>query len=281
MNLQYFSTETGGGGGYAFDPEQFADFTLEEGELGDNPTEPTEGGEEGNSGENGEGNTEPNPNVFDLGELGQVDLDTLKSWKDGHLMQSDYTKKTQELAEQRRQLEEQFNPYKQLDELFATNPELERQVVELIRGQQQPNPQQQQSQFDINQHPQFQQMQQQLQQQQQYFQQMQQEQMRQQMQQEMEQVKQKFPDVAGKEQELAAFADENGLKLEQAYMIMNFNNVKQQTQQEMVKNNMKKKAAGTVKPQNNTGMKDTKNIPQGNYNELVNYLMKQDLNLSE
>lgn len=35
----------------------------------------------------------------------EIDLNDIKKWKDGHLMQSDYTRKTQELADQRKTLE--------------------------------------------------------------------------------------------------------------------------------------------------------------------------------
>lgn len=35
----------------------------------------------------------------------EVDLETIKKWRDGHLMQADYTRKTQELAQQRKEAE--------------------------------------------------------------------------------------------------------------------------------------------------------------------------------
>lgn len=42
--------------------------------------------------------------VFAIPEFGDVSLADLKAWKNGHMMQSDYTKKTQELAKQKEEL---------------------------------------------------------------------------------------------------------------------------------------------------------------------------------
>lgn len=51
-----------------------------------------------------QGATEPSEPVFEIdGE--KVPLSTLKEWKSGHMMQSDYTRKTQELKREKEQIE--------------------------------------------------------------------------------------------------------------------------------------------------------------------------------
>ena len=60
------------------------------------------------------------PTKFSIDGLGEFTADEVKEWKNGNLRQSDYTKKTQELARQREQL-------KDADELYnylKTNPHI-------------------------------------------------------------------------------------------------------------------------------------------------------------
>jgi Fe-S-cluster formation regulator IscX/YfhJ len=55
--------------------------------------------------------------VFDIdGE--QVKLSDIKSWKSGHLMQADYTRKSQELAKER----DGLKPYQELGDFIQKNP---------------------------------------------------------------------------------------------------------------------------------------------------------------
>lgn len=286
LNLQFFSADGAQGGGYELTSEQLDGLSLGDDEVSDNDMGSYEGEESLNSDgdtleeTNGENNA---PSLIDIPGIGQVELDTIKQWQSGNMMHSDYTKKTQELADQRRQLENDFAAYRKLDEIFQTNPQLEQQFIAMLQEQNgAQNPQNQQNpNFDIAQNPMFQQMQQQLQQQQSFFEQMQQQQAQERIQQEWTSLRERFPDVAGKEEELAKFADANGYNLETAYKLMNFDNVRQQTQTEMVKNNMKKKPANTIKPQNNAPNTSENVVPDGNYEKLVDFLVKKDLKLSK
>lgn len=53
--------------------------------------------------------TEEIPTDVDIEGLGKVSFDEIKEWKQGYLRQSDYTRKTQELARQREQLQNAEN----------------------------------------------------------------------------------------------------------------------------------------------------------------------------
>lgn len=296
LNLQLFSADgVGGGGGYDLSQEQFDGLDLDFGEGGyqTETHEPEENEAPDNSGIEtpGEGGEQTQmPQSFNIPGIGEVSIDEINEWRGGGLRQSDYTRKTQELAEQRKQMEEEFGAYRQLDQLFQANPNLEQQFIQMLQQQDQlggANPQQEQSQqFDPTQHPMFQQMNQQLQQQQQMFQQWQEQQMRAQIDNEWNGLFSKYPDAQQNKDALAKFVDDYNEKhgasigLEAGYMLMNFDNVKKNTQQEMVKNNMKKKPANTVKPQNNASTEPAEpSIPAGNYEALVRHLMKKDINL--
>lgn len=63
----------------------------------------------------------------------KIPVSQIKQWKSGHLMQSDYTKKTQELAKER----ERFAPYQQLETYLQSNPDKAQQVYSILSGQQQ------------------------------------------------------------------------------------------------------------------------------------------------
>lgn len=300
-----FSADGNGGGGYDFTPEQFEGLELE---LDDAPVDEIEEVEqeeelndqnsvdetlEDESGEN------TSDDLIDIPGIGKVSFDEIASWKSGHMMHADYTKKTQELAQQRgtleqqiqqqlqQQYDEQYGHYKQLDDLFQNNPQLEQQFIELLNNQQvTPNRQPQTPQFDPTQHPMFQEMQQKVSQFEQMQQAWEQQQISQQIESEWNTLYAKYPDAKESKEDLAKFVDEYNesnkanIGLEAGYMLMNFNNVKKQTAQEIVKNNMKKKPANTVKAQNNaSNQSDEKFVPEGNYENLVAYLMKKNLNL--
>lgn len=62
----------------------------------------------------------PEPTEVDITGLGKVSFDEIKEWKQGYLRQSDYTRKTQELARQREQLQNAENLFNYVNQ----NPHL-------------------------------------------------------------------------------------------------------------------------------------------------------------
>lgn len=67
---------------------------------------------------------------FDLADLGKHKKSDIKKWKEGHLLQEDYTKKTQTLSEEREKL-------KELNDVWAgiaNHPTLKKIVVDIIQG---------------------------------------------------------------------------------------------------------------------------------------------------
>lgn len=297
LNFPFLSPDNGAsGGGYELDQEQLDGLDLDFGEEeGAEPEsqEPDENEAPDNSEvDTPEAGGEQTPATINIPGIGEVSIDELNEWRGGGLRQSDYTKKTQELASQRKQMEEEFGVYRQLDSMFASNPQLEQAFIKMIQeqgGAESPDNGQQETnapQFDPTRHPMFQQMNQQLQQQQTMFQQWQEQQHKQAIDTEWNGLFTKFPDAKDTKDALAKFVDEyntnnnSRIGLEAGYMLMNFENVRKQTQQEMVKNNMKKKPANTVRPQNNATTEPAdKHIPEGNYESLVRHLMKKDINL--
>lgn len=65
--------------------------------------------------------------TFNIEGIGEVKLDEIKEWYKGHLRQSDYTKKTQELARQREEVQEAV----ELFEYLQQNPHLVQQLQKL------------------------------------------------------------------------------------------------------------------------------------------------------
>ena len=61
---------------------------------------------------------------------GEYTLDEIKKWKSGYMMQADYTRKTQELADQRRNYQSAIEFY----EYLQNNPEVAQKVVDVIQG---------------------------------------------------------------------------------------------------------------------------------------------------
>lgn len=59
-------------------------------------------------------------NEVEIEGLGKVKYDEIKEWKNGHMRQSDYTKKTQEVSAQRKEAERAMQVYK----LLESNPQL-------------------------------------------------------------------------------------------------------------------------------------------------------------
>lgn len=69
-------------------------------------------------------NQEP---VYDVdGE--KVPVSKIKEWKSGHLMQSDYTRKTQELAT----IRQQYEPYKQVHDYVQQNPDKWAEIQKIV-----------------------------------------------------------------------------------------------------------------------------------------------------
>lgn len=296
INLPLFSPDNGAnGGGYGLSDEQFANLSFTddstehetfdeyEDELEDQNSELETS--EGNEGEN-------NPNLYEIdGE--QVDLDTLRQWKSGHMMQSDYTRKTQELSQQRQtletqirqQVESQYKPYQDLANYLHQNPHIQQQLQQYMRENPSQQPQQNQNQpIDISAHPEFQTLKQQFEQQQHFIQSWQQEQEQRAIQTEWQDLVSRYPEAKDPNvaQQIASFADENGTNLEVAYRNLMFDRVRQNTEQKMVENNMKKKVGNTVKPQNNSQSPSKPQIPDGNLNDIAKYLIQHTkFNLTE
>lgn len=68
--------------------------------------------------------------AFDIdGE--QVTADQIKAWKAGHLMQSDYTRKMQELSQQR----DSLKPYEEMAGYLQANPDKAQQIYNYLQGQ--------------------------------------------------------------------------------------------------------------------------------------------------
>ena len=58
--------------------------------------------------------TETNPTKISIEGLGEVDPKEILEWKNGYLRQSDYTKKTQEIANQKREMEDALALYQKV-----------------------------------------------------------------------------------------------------------------------------------------------------------------------
>jgi len=75
------------------------------------------------------------PSMYDIdGE--QVTADQIKQWKQGHLMQSDYTRKMQELSTQR----EALKPLEETMSYLRTNPDKAQLLYNTLYGQQEVDP---------------------------------------------------------------------------------------------------------------------------------------------
>lgn len=95
--------------------------------------DPTQG-EDVPAGTEPDQSTEPEPtptaSELELEGIGKVTLDEIREWKQGALRQSDYTKKTQELAKQREELADAMEVYKYLQE----NPQLVSTLEAIEKG---------------------------------------------------------------------------------------------------------------------------------------------------
>lgn len=85
------------------EPEEVQNPEESEAEQAEGETEETENAEE--SGDTDA--TEDEELVYLDLDGSEVDLDDVRKWRDGHLMQSDYTKKTQTLADDRKSFEQE------------------------------------------------------------------------------------------------------------------------------------------------------------------------------
>lgn len=88
---------------------------------------------EGEQSQPAEGDSVQKPVEYDIdGE--KVTPDQIKAWKAGHMMQSDYTRKMQELAK----LREEYAPYQQLGTYLQQNPDKAAQIAGLLQGEADP-----------------------------------------------------------------------------------------------------------------------------------------------
>lgn len=70
--------------------------------------------------------TTPTPiTEYEIDGLGKVKIDDIKEWKQGYLRQSDYTKKTQSIAAQKKEIQDAIDLY----DYFKHNPQIARQVA--------------------------------------------------------------------------------------------------------------------------------------------------------
>ena len=212
------------------------------------PTEPEESPTDGSTELIDDDPTEPEAQTFDLGDLGTATLDDIQAWKNGHMMQSDYTNKTQALAQEKREFEEnlrdqiqreiseQYAPYQEFEQLIQQNPNLQQQITALLQQQNASNPiPDPQIQGLKNQYEgQLNQLQQQIADIQR------QEQMRE-AQAEWSSLKSRYPDAEKMGQEIVQLADSKGYDLETAYRLLTYDTVQARVKEDMVKNQMRKK----------------------------------------
>lgn len=70
------------------------------------------------------------PDSYDIPGIGNVTIDEINEWRQGNLRQSDYTRKTQELARQR----EELRDAKELFDYLSSNPHLIQALREAEQG---------------------------------------------------------------------------------------------------------------------------------------------------
>lgn len=289
LNLQFLAPDNGAeGGSYYVDPEQFGNLTFDEDEVPE-PHDELESNEE-------EVQDSEEENIEDEEvetEEQEVEQESEEERLAG-LRQADYSRKTQALAEEKRafeaekqsfemqireqiqsELESQYEPYKQLDALIAQNPQLEEQILGLLQ-----NAGVSQTPQKLTQDPQIQAMQEQFKQMQEQLQNFKAMEMQREIQAEWNDLFAKYPDAKNMQEELAKFADENGVNLLNAYKLYNYDNVKKNTQTEMVKNQMRRKPANTLKSTGQTGANEPVSKPQG-YNQIADFLRGKSINLTD
>lgn len=287
LNLQYLAPEGAAGGGYSIDPEQFGNLTYDEDEVTLTHEESDEVEEEVQDSE--EEDIEQEEGQEESEEVEQTEEERLAG-----LRQADYSRKTQALAEERRafeaeresfqeqirsqiqaELESQYEPYKQLDALIAQNPQLEEQILGLLQNAGSVNTPQR-----LTVDPQIQAMQEQFKLMQQQLESFKSMEVQREIQAEWNDLFAKYPDAKNMQEELAKFADENGVNLLNAYKLYNYDNVKKTTQTEMVKNQMRRKPANTLKSTGQTGANEPVSKPQG-YNQIADFLRGKSINLTD
>lgn len=104
------------------EPDQPADKPVEEEKKQAEPTpEPKEEIKEEPKKEE-----EVKTNKLHIDGIGDVDIDEIKEWKNGYLRQTDYTKKTQSLANQKKEVEDAVEVYNYL----KSNPDVAKRLAE-------------------------------------------------------------------------------------------------------------------------------------------------------
>jgi hypothetical protein len=266
--IPFFDTESGSGGGsgYMVSPEHLQNVYTSESEPGDNNPVDEEVVEiEVDSEEVPAEETlktpELPPEMHKIkwnGEEKEVSYEELLNLSQQGF---DYTQKTQQVQADRKRLEAEFQVEREISQLFSQHPELAEKFINMtdefmgnLNGQapdqmQAPNAQQ----LDIMQNPQFQQMQQQNQQMQQQLQQLMQTQQQASVQKEWNELHARYPDSKEMTKELADFADQNGVNLENAYRLMNFDKIQQRTKDQLAASATKKQVARTTNPANASG----------------------------
>lgn len=259
----YNADGLGGGSGYPT-PEQVESYTASLGENGQTP--------EVGQGQAGE------PSHSGEGQMTQAELYAIKHGGQEHQLTMDqliehaqkgfdYTQKTQKLSAR----EQEIADFENFLNYVNSNPQLAQEMYELTSRYENPQHQQQfqaqpegqepSPQFDIYQHPEFQQMQERLNQMEQFYHQ-------QSVERELNELYAQFPDAKDiSRDELFQFADQRGLDLETAYQKMTYGQISQKTQEQMVTQNMRKQIARTQTPSQSVGGNDPMPQPKS-YEEI-------------
>jgi hypothetical protein len=183
----------------------------------------------------------------------------------------DYTKKTQELAEQRKQLEEMQN----FVEYVSSKPELAQQMAKLVEDYENGDISEKQMMNKVDKlqaevptpsekpnfsaDPEFQSMKQELAELKQFREQQEVSFQQEELNKEIETFLEEYPDLKENttlRDEIFKHADDNGLKLRTAYRDKMFDEVAGKTKQQMVKDNMRKQISTTTPTGNSTGGKE-------------------------
>lgn len=246
MNLQYFSNS-----GTEDDFEQFGDAFVDDNDLGEPPTDLSTTNEEQNSEELEEGQLEQEGQeeqsleefLLEIKYNGEPQKLTKEQAAELASKGYDYTQKTQALKERERELDDLV----QFSNGLQQNPEFAEYLARAIQdfysqGQGNSNKQEptnQPSQYDISRDPRFVQLQRQLEEIQNHFGQ-------QQYNTEFERLSEKYPDAKNQRGQIDELIQQKpGLNFEDAYFLLNRENLIKQQQEDLARKSMMKKSART------------------------------------
>lgn len=296
LDLQFFSADgSTGGGGFMVSPEHLQNVYSEPSEP-DYTAVPDAGGDvDVNSEMPGDGQPEMTEqqiqDLIDLGEgFGQLPLEEVRK---GFLRQQDYTRKTQELSEFRKEFEQikpqydRLAPYNELIDFIESDPVFQDHFSKVLQdyfqggqGEQgQPQPQYDPRYAQLQQQNQH--LQQQFQEQQQFIQQWQEQQAVQKAQAEWNDLTNKFPDAKGMEEQIYQFAIDNQVNLDMAYRYLNFDTIAQKTQEQMVANQKKRQVARTTAPSNASGATNSPTAKPKSYADVLRAIQEEGYRLSD